>query len=61
MNLKGKILDFLYKQAEDNKIPYIKKGMVEDLEQFVTGILADVDAQKSADRMKAASEDKPNE
>ena len=33
--LKERILAFLYKKVSENKIPMIRKGLVEDFEQFV--------------------------
>lgn len=54
--LRIKILSFLYKQVEQGKIPHIRKGMPEDLEAFVLSVMSEVEALKSAAKMKAASE-----
>lgn len=54
--MRSKCLEFLYKWINDNKIVMIKKGMVEDLEVFLRTTLADFEAFKSAERMKAVSE-----
>lgn len=57
-NIKPKSLDFLYKWVSENKIPQIKKGMVEDLEAFAVAMLAEVESARSAERMQAQ---KPSE
>ena len=49
--MKNKILDFLYDQVQQNKIPQIKKGMVEDLEGFINTLIAEDEAAKMAMRM----------
>lgn len=49
--LKDRILDFLYKQVSENKIPTIRKGMVEEFEGFVLNELASVEALKSSLRL----------
>ena len=54
--MRSRILEFLYKQVTEKKIPVIKTGMVEDFEAFIVSILADEQARKSAERMKAVSE-----
>ncbi len=51
-----RILNFLYQQVKENKIPQIKKGMVEDLEAFVASELAVHQAEAMAKRMRAQSE-----
>lgn len=66
MQLRQKILDFLYKQVEDNKIPHIRKGMPEDFEKFIVSLFEDVQVTTAADRMMAkkaaleGSEEKSN-
>jgi len=50
-NIKSKILAFLYDQVQQNKIPQIKKGMVEDLEIFIMDLLAEQEAHIAASRM----------
>ena len=52
MNLKAKILEFLYEQVTTNKIPQIKKGLVEDLEKFVTSVLAEREMSQASQRMR---------
>ncbi len=52
MDLRQKILKLLYKQVSENKIPQIRKGMVEDFEQLVLDELAEAESQRSAARMK---------
>lgn len=51
MTLRERALEFLYRQVSENKIPMIRKGMAEDLEQFVLNELANSDAQRVADQM----------
>jgi len=51
MDLKSKILTFLYEQVSLGKIPQIRKGMVEDFEQFVTSILSEREISRSTKRM----------
>ena len=51
LDLARKCLDFLYEQVQANKIPQIKKGMVEDLEHFATSLLDEIESRKVADRM----------
>ena len=51
MTLGERALEFLYRQVSENKIPMIRKGMAEDLEQFVLNELANSDAQRVADQM----------
>lgn len=53
-DLKERVLQFLYKQVEDNKIPNIRKGMVEDFEGFVLAELARVESNKLAARLEQA-------
>ena len=51
--LKQRILTFLHDQLEANKIPHIRKGMVEDFEQFVQALLAEQQTIRAADKMIA--------
>jgi len=51
MDLKSQILEFLYDQVSQNKIPQIKKGMVEDLEGFIAKLLAELESARAAERM----------
>ena len=53
MNLRSKVLEFLYEQVSSNKIPQIKKGQVQDLEEFIMKILAKEQETKVADKMAA--------
>lgn len=61
MDIKQKILVFLHKQVNENKIPHIRKGMVEDFEGFINDVLADLEAHRSAERMASKVEDTPDE
>lgn len=54
--LKARVLAFLYTWTEENKIPNIRKGMVEDLEQFITTLQSETEIQKSAERMQNISD-----
>lgn len=54
---KVKALEFLYNWTNRNVISQVKKGMVEDLEAFVLGIIAEEASKRSAIRMKANSEE----
>jgi hypothetical protein len=60
-DLKAKALEFLYRWVSENKIPQIKKGMVEDLEALIDNQLAEAEYSKTASRMQAASEGLKNE
>lgn len=51
--LKQKVLDFLHEQLEANKIPHIRKGMVEDFEKFIQGLLAEQQTGRAANKMIA--------
>lgn len=55
-DLKNKALDFLYSQVSQGKIPQIKKGMVEDLEKFVTDIVTELQISKTIARMEQKKE-----
>ena len=61
MNLKSRILEFLYEQVSTNKIPHLKRGMAEDLEAFIMKILAEQQAVKAANRMTASVQEDLNE
>lgn len=50
--LRNEILAFLYKQVQENKIPQIKKGMVEDLEGFISYLLSKKETDMMAERMR---------
>ena len=49
--LRTQILQFLYDQVQQNKIPQIKKGQVEDFLSFINNILADKEAKQIETRM----------
>ncbi len=51
MDLKTKSLQFLLEWINKNHIPSIRKGMVEDLERFVTENVAKAEVQGAVDRM----------
>ena len=51
MELKTKILEFLYEQVGKNALPHIRKGTVEDFEEFILKILAEQEESKVANRM----------
>lgn len=51
MTLKQKCLNLAYQWLNDKKIPQIKKGMVEDLEQFILSYVAEEETKKTAQRM----------
>lgn len=55
-NTKPRVLDFLYKWVNENKIPQIKKGMVEDLEQFLAEIQSQEESEKAAQRLASRVE-----
>ena len=61
MNLKAKILEFLYEQVSTNKIPHLKRGMAEDLEAFIMKILAEQQAVTVANKMAASVQEDVNE
>jgi hypothetical protein len=50
--LRNEILNFLYNQVQENKIPQLKKGMVEDLENFINYLLSRKEAEVMAERMR---------
>jgi hypothetical protein len=51
MDLRTKSLNFLLEWINKNHIPSIRKGMVEDLERFVTDIASQVEIQGAVNRM----------
>lgn len=51
MDLRTKSLQFLLEWVNKNHIPSIRKGMVEDLEKFVTDIAAQTEMQGAVNRM----------
>lgn len=51
MNLRTKSLNFLLEWINKNNIPHIRKGMVEDLEKFVTDQLADAESNRIVNSM----------
>lgn len=55
--LKQKVLAFLHEQLEANKIPHIRKGMVEDFEKFIQGLLAEQQTNRAADKMIAQKQE----
>lgn len=50
--LKERVLEFLYKQVSENKIPTIRKGMVEDFERFVIYELAEAESMRLSVKMR---------
>lgn len=52
MDLKGRILEFLYEQVQANQIPHIRKGLVESLEQFVIAELAAAESARLSEKMR---------
>lgn len=56
MDTKAKALKFLYDWTNRGQIAHIRKGMVEELEQFATEILSEAESLRAAARMKAQSE-----
>lgn len=51
MDLRTKSLQFLLEWINKNHIPSIRKGMVEDLEKFVTENVAKAEMQGAVSRM----------
>ncbi len=51
--LRSKVRDFLHKWLNDNKIPHIRKGMVEEMEQFVNSELSDAQIRQITEKMAA--------
>lgn len=51
MDLRTKSLQFLLEWINKNHIPSIRKGMVEDLEKFVTDVAANAEMQGAVNRM----------
>lgn len=51
MDLRTKSLQFLLDWVNKNHIPSIRKGMVEDLEKFVTDVAAQTEMQGAVNRM----------
>ena len=49
--MRDKILQFLYEQVKANKIPQIKKGMVEEFEEFISNLIASKDENRVAEKM----------
>lgn len=56
VGMKNKILDFLYTQVSKNNISHIRKGMVEEFESFILGLIAETESLKYADKMRVKSE-----
>lgn len=54
-NSKTKVLSFLYKWVNDGKIAHIRKGMVEELEQFLTQQLSQAQIDQITQSMQAKS------
>jgi len=52
MTLRHKILEFLYTQTQKKSIQFIKSGMVEDFEEFVTKIISERELGEASDRMR---------
>jgi hypothetical protein len=52
MDLKPKILEFLYDQVQSGMIPQIRKNMLQEFEAFIVSILAEIETSKSAERMQ---------
>ncbi len=57
--MRAKILDFLYDQVSQKKIPHIRPGMVEEFEEFIQKLLADQEISKMSDRMAQQAADTP--
>ena len=55
--LQQRALNFLYDQVQSNKIPQIKKGMVDDLVGFVESILAEQEAKSIAFKLEKKLEE----
>lgn len=49
--VRTKILNFLYDQVSQKKIPHIRPGMVEEFEEFIQKLLAEEEIHKMSDRM----------
>lgn len=59
--LNDKVLRFLHKWINEGKVANVRKGMVEDLQNFVTSILADQEASRAAARMQQSMEQSTEE
>lgn len=57
MDLKTKILEFLYRQVSKNNINQIRKGMCEEFEEFILAVLAEQETKNAATRMSSAQEE----
>jgi hypothetical protein len=53
-DIKLKVLEFLHTQVNKGSIPHIRKGMVEDLEKFISDLSNEKQIQSMADRMANA-------
>ena len=49
--IREKILDFLYDQVQKGMIPHIKKGMVEEIEHFISTLLEEQQVKQAVERM----------
>ena len=61
MSLKIRILEFLYKQVNDGKIPQIRKGMVEEFDEFVSKEINAQQMANMANRMASVAAEKKKE
>lgn len=52
-NLNDRSYKFLKKWLDENKIPNIRKGMTEDLEQFIMKELSEFQMKQVAEKMSA--------
>ena len=61
-SLKAEIYEkLLHKWLEDKKIPHIRSGMVDDVEQFILDVLQQLEAHKIAERMSKQATGDDNE
>ena len=58
MSLEDKVKIFLVDWVNQKALPQVRPGMSEDLTKFINHILADIESHRSAERMKAISEDR---
>ena len=55
MDQKAKVLEFLYGWAKDKTvpIPHVKPSMVDDLDRFITSLMADAETRRAVASMSA--------
>lgn len=56
MSLNEKSLKFLHQWVNKNFLPSIRKGMVEELEQFVVDQVSNSEIQQAVNRMVSSSQ-----